>query len=141
MPISEKIVQLSCGMEHCIAKTSLRKVYTWGSNSNGQLGLGHFKRVKKPKMLDFFKNTIVVEQVAASAMGCIVLDSNSRLYWWGSNGMLSSCSSPRDVHLFAKVNPSDSELVSRQPSKIFDRSHSPFVVTLAQPDRSHSMCA
>jgi myosin-5 len=51
LPIAEKVVQLSCGMAHCIAKTSLRKVYVWGDNSRGQLGVGHFKRVLKPKLL------------------------------------------------------------------------------------------
>jgi len=40
-------------MAHCIAKTSLRKVYTWGDNSKGQLGLGQSRkqRMLKPKQM------------------------------------------------------------------------------------------
>lgn len=90
-------------MDHCIAKTSLRKVYSWGNNSHGQLGVGHFKRIKKPKIVDFFRNNYVIEQVAASAYGSIALDSNGRMYWWGTNGSISSYNVPRDVLLFEKV--------------------------------------
>jgi len=93
-------VQLSCGMDHCIAKTSLRKVYTWGNNSQGQLGAGHFRRVKKPKIVDYFKHNFVIEQVACSAYGCIALDSNGRLYWWGTNGTISRVPMPIEAMLF-----------------------------------------
>ncbi len=100
VPLNEKIVQLSCGMDHTIAKTSLKKVYTWGNNSHGQLGVGHFKRVKKPKLLDFFKNNFAIQQVAASAYGSIALDSNGRLFWWGTNGSISYYNIPSEVLLF-----------------------------------------
>jgi myosin-5 len=83
-------------MNHCIAKTSLRKVYTWGDNSKGQLGFGHYIRVKKPKIMDYLTKTAVnVQQVAASAYGCIVMDVNSRLYWWGTNGSIKGCTIPQ----------------------------------------------
>ena len=103
VPVTEKIVQLSCGMDHCIAKTSLRKVYTWGNNSYGQLGFGHFKRVKKPKIIEFFKNNFVIQQVACSAYGSMALDSNGRLFWWGSNGSITNCNHPLEAMLFEKV--------------------------------------
>jgi alpha-tubulin suppressor-like RCC1 family protein len=35
-----KLVDLVCGKEHCLARGIDNKVYAWGSNSNGQLGLG-----------------------------------------------------------------------------------------------------
>lgn len=61
-------------MTHCIAKTSLRKVYVWGDNSKGQLGLGHYKRALKPKMLEYFtKQAINIHQVAATAFGSLIL--------------------------------------------------------------------
>ena len=95
---------MSCGMNHCIARTSLKKVYTWGDNSKGQLGLGHFRRVNKPKMLDFInKNAITVQQVAASAYGNMVLDTNSRIWWWGSNGTIKEVCTPRECLLYEKV--------------------------------------
>jgi alpha-tubulin suppressor-like RCC1 family protein len=36
----EKVNQLSCGMGHIICKTILKRVYTWGKNESGQLGIG-----------------------------------------------------------------------------------------------------
>jgi alpha-tubulin suppressor-like RCC1 family protein len=103
VPLNEKIVQLSCGMEHCIAKTSLRKVFAWGNNSHGQLGLGHFRRVKKPKLIDSLKSNIVIQQVASTAFGSVALDSNGHLFWWGTNGSIFHCNLPREVLLFEKV--------------------------------------
>lgn len=100
VPLTEKIVQLSCGMEHCVAKSSLKKIFAWGNNSYGQLGLGHFRRAKKPKQIDFFKNGFVIQQVASSAYGSIALDSNGRMYWWGTNGTISKSATPRDIMLF-----------------------------------------
>jgi len=88
-------VQLSCGMDHCIARTSLRKVFTWGDNTHGQLGLGHFKRIKKPKIMDFLnKHALTVHQVAASAYGSLFLDTNNRIWWWGTNGTITDVNFP-----------------------------------------------
>jgi myosin-5 len=91
-------------MAHCIARTSLRKLYTWGDNSNGQLGLGHFYRVTKPKLLDYFsKQAITIQQAATSAYGSIALDSHNRLYWWGTNNSIKNMPFPKEVYLFEKV--------------------------------------
>lgn len=35
-----RITQVACGARHCIALSSTGRVYTWGSNSHAQLGLG-----------------------------------------------------------------------------------------------------
>jgi len=76
-------------MAHCIAKTSLRKIYTWGDNSKGQLGQGHFKRVRIPRIVDVqSKLALNVQQVAASAYGSVVLDIYGRIFWWGQNGTI-----------------------------------------------------
>ena len=95
---------MSCGAAHCIARTSLRKLYTWGDNSQGQLGAGHFKRINKPKLIDSFaKHAITIQQVAASAYGSVALDSNNRVFWWGSNGTIKNVSTPKELFLFEKV--------------------------------------
>jgi alpha-tubulin suppressor-like RCC1 family protein len=49
--IPDKVIQLSCGMKHCIVRTSLKKVYSWGDNSVGQLGHGNYRRFKQPKII------------------------------------------------------------------------------------------
>jgi alpha-tubulin suppressor-like RCC1 family protein len=35
-----RIISVACGARHCIAVSSTGRVYTWGSNSHAQLGLG-----------------------------------------------------------------------------------------------------
>jgi hypothetical protein len=111
--ISEKVVQLSCGMAHCIVKTSLRKVYTWGDNSKGQLGLGHYKRLAKPKMVDYFpKHALFPQQISASAYGSVVLDNNSHVFWWGTNGTISHVCIPKEAYIFEKVFVSSLRVVS-----------------------------
>ena len=88
-------------MGHCIAKTSLRKIYTWGDNSRGQLGQGHFKRILKPKMVDVqTKLALIVQQVAASAYGCIILDVYGRIMWWGENGTIEPTPHPVECALY-----------------------------------------
>lgn len=59
LPFTETVAQLSCGMNHCVAKTSLRKVFTWGDNQCGQLGHGHFRRMDKPKLVEFVPKNIL----------------------------------------------------------------------------------
>jgi alpha-tubulin suppressor-like RCC1 family protein len=83
-----------------MAKTSLRKIYAWGNNNHGQLGAGHFKRITKPRIVDYFKHNFVIEQIASSAYGSVAIDSNGRLFWWGTNGTITKCSLPREVLLF-----------------------------------------
>lgn len=34
------IVQIACGLKHSIALTNNGELYAWGSNSDGQLGVG-----------------------------------------------------------------------------------------------------
>lgn len=46
------VVQVACGMSHVIALTNDGKLYSWGSNSEGQLGLGTDVRNEiKPKLI------------------------------------------------------------------------------------------
>lgn len=37
LTIATKIIDIACGREHCIAKGVNYKIYTWGSNSYGQV--------------------------------------------------------------------------------------------------------
>lgn len=50
----------------------------------------------------FLKRRVPVCQVAASPEGCIVMDSNSKIYWFGSNGTITNVSSPEEVVLSSK---------------------------------------
>jgi alpha-tubulin suppressor-like RCC1 family protein len=48
---NDKIVSVSCGLKHTIARTSLGRVYTWGWNGVGQLGTGDFENRHIPILI------------------------------------------------------------------------------------------
>jgi alpha-tubulin suppressor-like RCC1 family protein len=45
---NEKIVSLSCGFQHFVALTSKGRVFGWGRNVNGQLGMGKQEEEVEP---------------------------------------------------------------------------------------------
>ncbi|XP_036391158.1 probable E3 ubiquitin-protein ligase HERC1 isoform X2 [Megalops cyprinoides] len=45
------IEDIAVGAEHTLALSSTGDVYTWGSNSEGQLGLGHTNHVREPTLV------------------------------------------------------------------------------------------
>ena len=46
-----KFASVSCGQDHCVAVSSEGQVFTWGSNSRGQLGLGHSENRFRPTLV------------------------------------------------------------------------------------------
>ena len=56
LPKNEKIKYLECGGYHTILITKNEKNYVFGSNSNGQLGLGDKKDRNKPTLLKLPNN-------------------------------------------------------------------------------------
>ena len=54
----ERIQAVACGHAHCLAKTALGKVYAWGWNALGQLGIGSLTESEAtPKLMAAFKET------------------------------------------------------------------------------------
>ena len=46
------IKQISCGFGHTIALTKSGKIFVWGNNDGGQLGLGNYERKNIPQELN-----------------------------------------------------------------------------------------
>lgn len=46
------VVQVACGLKHTLALTNNGELYSWGSNREGQLGLGEgIKQETKPRLI------------------------------------------------------------------------------------------
>jgi len=58
-----------------------KKLYTWGDNSTGCLGLGHTNDVKKPQLLDLPP----LAQVAMGFEHVVALTQDHEVMVWGSN--------------------------------------------------------
>ena len=78
-----RFADMSCGGRHCIAAALNGAVYTWGWNSNGQLGLGHTENVHIPsEVVSLEKERIT--QVGAGWRHSVVLCTNTgNMYAWG----------------------------------------------------------
>ena len=48
-PEKAGITQIAAGLGHSMALTSCGKVYCWGANEDGQLGMGNFTEQLKPR--------------------------------------------------------------------------------------------
>lgn len=70
---------------HTLVLTDTNKVYTWGFNDYGQLGIGNTNTVSGPQDItgSFGGDTIV--QVEASSNGSFARTIDGRLYAWGQN--------------------------------------------------------
>lgn len=88
----EMIRSVSCGFKHVICKTGLGKVYAWGSNSYGQLGLGHYLNEMTPKLLKtdkFSSLKFKVNQVKAGFRSSMILMDDFKVFWCGQTGSLT----------------------------------------------------
>lgn len=60
------------------------RLYAWGENTHGQLGLGDLYHHNSPTLVSFPRNTVVVH-VATGSHQSFAVDSEGRLYAWGEN--------------------------------------------------------
>lgn len=110
--LGERIQAISCGYKHCVAKSSLGKVYTWGCGSMGQLGHGNFDSIAIPKRLANFKDAATSKegesfkkkctQIAAGYSHTVVLTDNRVPYWCGTCGSIYKQNSAIKVNLEKK---------------------------------------
>jgi len=73
--------KIAAGFGHSLAMTDDDKVYSWGYNRFGQLGLGDNKDRNKPVEIKNLKN---IEEVAAGDNHSLVLTQAGLLFVWGA---------------------------------------------------------
>jgi alpha-tubulin suppressor-like RCC1 family protein len=77
------IIQVTAGMGHSCAMTSLGAVYCWGANKNGQLGIGYISDCEQvPVRVPGILEAALVE---AGGVHTCVLERNGRVLCFGSN--------------------------------------------------------
>ncbi|XP_054162770.1 uncharacterized protein LOC128960654 [Oppia nitens] len=81
--VNKDIVKIECGQYHSLAITSNGKLWAWGWNIHGQLGLGHICHVYTPKVVQFFHNIQII-QAFGGFSHTIALDSNGYVYSFGN---------------------------------------------------------
>ncbi|XP_042342287.1 probable E3 ubiquitin-protein ligase HERC6 isoform X2 [Plectropomus leopardus] len=85
MPLPIPVIQVACGNSHSLALTKGGDVFSWGSNSHGQLGLG--KEVSRQCIPDLVcaLTGVSVTQISAGANHTLFLTLPGLVYCCGAN--------------------------------------------------------
>nr|WIF89110.1 InlB B-repeat-containing protein [Acholeplasma laidlawii] len=84
----DKIIQVSLGYTHSAALTSSGRIFTWGSNGNGQLGDGTTTNRSTPTEITSRINLATGDKIIQFSLGfyySAALTSSGRLFTWGYN--------------------------------------------------------
>ena len=79
-----RIARVACGRYHTVALSTDGQVYTWGSNSIGQLGNGNTTDSKIPVRIEI-EGGKRISKVYAGLWSTAALTEDGQLYMWGNN--------------------------------------------------------
>lgn len=81
------VMKFDCGLDHTIALVKSGKIYVWGTNTCGQLGLGDFESRDLPceLVLPLLTHTKIMS-FSCGAEHTILITDNAQIYVWGDNG-------------------------------------------------------
>lgn len=96
----EKIIQVSCGLEHLACLTIDGEVYTLGSNSRGQLGINQ-EIALLPRKIPQLTNII---QVSCGNYHTAALTASGDVFTWGSNKYGHRESQPQQYNIPQRVD-------------------------------------
>lgn len=77
--------EINCGNRHMIALSSDGKLYTWGNNASGQLGIGTYSDQDEPTLITATEDTF--NSVCASNFYTMALNLEGQLYAFGDNSL------------------------------------------------------
>lgn len=81
IPGLENIEKIACGFGQCLALDADGRVWSWGRNSNGQVGDGTKKGVKEPIMLDM-ENIV---DISCGGKFNMAMAADGTVWGWGDN--------------------------------------------------------
>ncbi|KAJ8316665.1 hypothetical protein KUTeg_005784, partial [Tegillarca granosa] len=82
---NDKVLQTACGDEHTALVAESGRVFTFGANDWGQLGIGSTKSATKPTCVKEFKHE-KASLVACGRVHTLVATESGKLYSFGANG-------------------------------------------------------
>ncbi|EGG21173.1 regulator of chromosome condensation domain-containing protein [Cavenderia fasciculata] len=107
---NQQVVDMSAGWAYSAAVTKSGKVFTWGFNEKGQLGLGDRWFHGLPQQVKFFTNVHIVS-VSCGRQHIGVISDQGDLFTWGlgvfgqlGHGKLKSCLHPKKVLAFSEAD-------------------------------------
>ena len=82
----ERIIDISCGFKHVLALGSSGKVFSWGSNSNGQCGIDIVGNFNTPMYIDV-KNKMKFIGICCGFRASFFMDEKRLIYFCGKSGI------------------------------------------------------
>ena len=83
-PNSEKLRSVSAGAVHALVLTESGKVYAWGRNNYGQLGIGNTTNKNVPTLITALNGKKIIS-IAAGDNHSLAMDDAFNVYSWGRN--------------------------------------------------------
>jgi hypothetical protein len=80
---NEKIVKISCGGWHSLALTEIGRIFGWGSNRYGQLGVD-VMHSSEPIIIEL--NDLKIKKISCGPSHSLLLSCDGDIYAFGSNG-------------------------------------------------------
>lgn len=108
--ILENVIAVSTGLFHSAAVTIDNRLFTFGLNDKGQLGLGHETNTATPTEVKFSEDVNIIA-VECGLFHTLALDSEGNFWVWGDNSA-EQCGLPN----YSMFSPQDLIVVS--PRKI-----------------------
>ena len=104
LDMKKKVDQISCGFKHSACKCN-NKIYTWGCNSNGQLGTGNLKHMYTPNLVDIKYSKVKFNflQVSCGFRSTAFLTETRKLYWCGTCGDIQQQLEPIEFMYAIKI--------------------------------------
>ena len=98
------VKQFFTGRNFVLGLTSDNKLFSWGRNKNGQLGIGQLNQHKifKPQLIDYFNNKTIV-QVCCYDQHSAVLTSDNCVHLWGCYYYITIIKSPMKYELKEEI--------------------------------------
>ncbi|XP_038648655.1 probable E3 ubiquitin-protein ligase HERC3 [Scyliorhinus canicula] len=79
------VIQVTCGSWHCMALTKDGRLFAWGQNAHGQLGLGKgYSSQTSPQCVKSLTG-IPLAQIATGGMHSFTLSLSGAVFGWGRN--------------------------------------------------------
>jgi hypothetical protein len=80
---NDKIKMISCGLGHSLALTESGRVFSWGSNGRGQLGIDVDRHSSEPIIIDL--NDLRIQKISCGAQHSLLLSYDEDIYAFGCN--------------------------------------------------------
>jgi len=85
---SDKIIKISLGYDHSSATSSTGRVFTWGNNSSGQLGIKTIYKTSAYKEIKIGFDLSLNDEIVSLSLGSYhssAISSTGRVFTWGAN--------------------------------------------------------